>query len=118
LAGDLHIRLVDLPAVTRGVAARPGGVDQQRREAEHPAVDGHVVDLDAALGQEFLDVAVGQAEAQVPADSDDDDVGRKAEAGEGRARRDRRTTPVSDSHDRSLTTPAGSQPAQQGPPGS
>jgi hypothetical protein len=31
-----------------------------------PAVDGDVVDLDAVLGEEFFDVAVGHAEAQVP----------------------------------------------------
>jgi hypothetical protein len=91
------------------MAARLGGVGQQWREAEHPPVDGHVVDLDTALGEQLLDVAVGQPEAQVPADSDDDDVGRKPEAGEGRARRDRRPRAVSDSHDRSLTAPAGSR---------
>ena len=31
-----------------------------------------MVDLDAALGEEFLKVAVGQAEAQVPADRQHD----------------------------------------------
>jgi hypothetical protein len=31
-------------------------------------VDGDMVHLDAALGEQFLDVSVGQAEAQVPAD--------------------------------------------------
>jgi hypothetical protein len=41
-----------------------------------------VVDLDAALGEQFLDVTVGQPEAQVRADSKDDDLGREAEAGE------------------------------------
>jgi hypothetical protein len=42
-----------------------------------------VVDLETALGEQLLDVAIGQAEAQIPADRDDDDVGREAEAGEG-----------------------------------
>jgi hypothetical protein len=42
---------------------RPGGVDQQRREPQPPPVDGDVVDLDPALGQELFEVAVGQAEA-------------------------------------------------------
>jgi hypothetical protein len=65
LTRDLHIGLVHLPEVTDGVSARSGGVDQQRREPLHPPVDRDVVDLDAALGEEFLDVAVGQAEAQV-----------------------------------------------------
>ena len=72
-AGDLHIRLVDLPAVTDGMPTRPSGVGQQRRE-QHPAVDRDVVDLDPALGQQLLDVAVGQAEAQLPADREDDDI--------------------------------------------
>jgi hypothetical protein len=43
-----------------------------------------VVDLDAALGQQLLDVPVGQAEAQLPADRYDHDIGWEAEAGEGR----------------------------------
>jgi hypothetical protein len=43
-----------------------------------------VVDLDSALGEELFDVAVGQAEAQVPADRKDDDIRWKAEAGKGR----------------------------------
>ena len=67
LTGDLRIGLVDLPAVADSVAARLGGVGQQRREAHHPPVDGYVVDLDTALGEQRLDVAVGQPEAQVPA---------------------------------------------------
>jgi hypothetical protein len=45
-----------------------------------------VVDLDTALGEQLLDIAVGQPEAQVPADSDNDDIGRNpnpAKAGRG-----------------------------------
>jgi hypothetical protein len=33
----------------------------QRGEALHPPVDRHVIDLDAAFGQEFFDITVGQA---------------------------------------------------------
>jgi hypothetical protein len=62
-AGDLHIRLVHEPAVPDQVAAWPGGVGQQRREPQYPPVDGDVVDLDPTLGEELLEVAVGQAEA-------------------------------------------------------
>src|SRR6202035_3104858 len=36
--------------------------DQLRREPLHPPVEGHVVDLDAPLGQQFLQVSVGQPE--------------------------------------------------------
>jgi hypothetical protein len=38
--------------------AGPGSLGQQWREPPHPAVDGGVVDLDAAFGEELLDVAV------------------------------------------------------------
>ncbi len=56
-AGDLDIGLVHEPAVTHRVTTRPGGVDEQGREALHPAVDGDVIDLNSTLGEEFLDIA-------------------------------------------------------------
>ena len=62
-AGDLHIGLVHLPAVTDGVAAGPGSLGQQRREPLDPPVDRDVVDLDPALGKELFDIAVGEPEA-------------------------------------------------------
>jgi len=45
-SGDLHVGLVDEPPATHGVAARPGRVDDQRREPLHPPVQGDVVDFD------------------------------------------------------------------------
>jgi hypothetical protein len=36
------------------VTAEPGGVGQQRGEPLHPAEHGDVVNLDAALDQQFL----------------------------------------------------------------
>jgi len=42
-----------------------------------------VIDLDPALGQELLDVAVGQAEPQAPPDRQRDDFAREAVPGEG-----------------------------------
>ena len=62
--------------------AGAGSLGQQRREPLHPPVHADVVDLYATLSQQFLDVAVGQAEAQVPANRHDDDIGWEAEAGE------------------------------------
>jgi hypothetical protein len=44
------------------VPARSGGIGQQRREAHHPAVDRDVVDFDAALHEQLLDVAIGEPE--------------------------------------------------------
>jgi hypothetical protein len=49
--GDPHIRLVHLPATSHAMPARTRSVSQQGREAQHPPVDGDVVDLDAALGE-------------------------------------------------------------------
>jgi hypothetical protein len=42
-----------------------------------------VVDCHSALGQEFFDVAVGQTEAQIPANGQHDHIGREEEAREG-----------------------------------
>jgi hypothetical protein len=63
-AGDLHVRLIHLPAISDPMAAGPGGLSEQRREPLHPPVDGDVVDSDAALGEQLLHVAVGEAEAR------------------------------------------------------
>jgi hypothetical protein len=77
--------LVDLPAVPDAMPTGSGGLGQQRREPLGPAVDGDVIDLDAAFGEQLLDVAVRQREAQGPADRQHDHVGREAEAGQGRS---------------------------------
>jgi hypothetical protein len=69
------------PAAAVGDAARGG--DDRRREPLYPPVDGDVIDLDAAFGQQFLDVAVGQSVAQIPPHRQHDDLGRKPEAREG-----------------------------------
>jgi len=50
-SGDLHVRLIGKPPVTGSMPARPGRLHEQRAEPLHPPVDGHVVDLDAALGE-------------------------------------------------------------------
>src|ERR671912_1710027 len=113
LAGDLDVRLVHLPAISHAMPAGSGGVGNQRREPQHPPVDGHVVDLDATLDEQLLDVAVGQAEAQVPADRQPDHIRREAEAGEAGARRDRPAGAVSGSHGRSVSAPTTSRPTQQ-----
>jgi hypothetical protein len=79
-ASDLDVRLIGEPPVTGNVAARPGGLDELRREPLHPSVDGDVIDGDAALGQQFLDVPVRQAVARVLADRHRDHLPRKTEA--------------------------------------
>ena len=76
-----------MPAITHHVLTGSGGLGELRREPLDPPVDADVVDLDAAFGEEFLDVSVGQAEAQVPADGQGDDLGREAVPGECRGGR-------------------------------
>jgi hypothetical protein len=115
LPRHLHIRLIHLPAVADGVPAGPSGLSQQRREAQHPPVDGDVVDLDPALGEQLFDVAVGQAEAQVPPNRQHNYIRREAEPGEGGARGDRPAGAVSGSHGRSVSARTTSRPTQQRP---
>jgi len=42
------------------MTAQPGGLDELRGEPLDPAVNGDVIDGDAALGQQLLDIPVGQ----------------------------------------------------------
>ena len=74
-----------MPAIPDHVPACPGRFGELRGEPLDPSVDRDVVDIDAALVEELLDVAVGQAEPQVPPHRQGDDLGREAEPGEGRA---------------------------------
>ena len=87
--------LIGEPPVTRGVAARPGGLDELGGEALRPPVDGHMIDGDAALGEQFLNVAVGQAVAQVPADCDRDHLPRDRKPANTEDELDDVTAPVS-----------------------
>jgi len=48
------------------VPGEPGGVGQERGETLHPQVDRYRIDLDPRFGEEFLNVALGEAGAQVP----------------------------------------------------
>jgi len=75
-------------------------------------VDSDVIDLDATLGEQFLNVAVRQPEAQVPADPEDDDVWWEAKAREGGPHCGSRTRAVG-SHVGSLAVRTRSQRTQQ-----
>jgi hypothetical protein len=102
LAADFHVGLIDSPTITDRVSTGPC-VDQQRGETLDPAVDGHVIDVDASLGEEFFDVAVRQPEVQVPPDSQDHGLGREPETRERRHRQTQRSTTARVSHPPSLT---------------
>ena len=41
----------------------------------NPAPDRGMIDLQAPFGQQFLDIPVGQAEARIPSDRTQDDLG-------------------------------------------
>jgi len=46
-------------------------------EALYPEGNGDVINVDTSLGEEFLHVAIGKAEAQVPAHSQQNPIGRE-----------------------------------------
>ena len=71
-----------MPAIPDHVLSGPGGLGELRGEAVDPPVDADVVDLDPVLGEKLLDVSVGQAEPQVPADRQGDDLRREPVPGE------------------------------------
>jgi hypothetical protein len=62
-----------------------GSVDELWCERLHPPVDGHVINGYASFGKQILDIAIGQAVAQVPAHGDRDDLTREPIA-RGRSR--------------------------------
>jgi hypothetical protein len=114
--GDFHVGLVHEPAIAYSVPAGAGGLGQQRREPLYPAVDGDVISLDTTLGEEFLDVAIGQPEAQVPADRQDNHVGWEAKVGVGGPRCGGKAR-AAGSHSGSLAAWTRSPPMQQCRPG-
>src|ERR1700724_963155 len=81
-----------------------GGVDQLRSEPLDPSVQGHVVDLDATLGQQILQVPVRQPEPKVPTDRQQDHLCREPEAREPRGRYLDWTTATTKSHTASVPT--------------
>jgi hypothetical protein len=58
------------------VPARSCRVDQQRSKPLHPAIDTHVVDRDAAFGEQLFNVSVRQAVPQIPPKRHHDHVWR------------------------------------------
>src|SRR6266508_3690598 len=83
--------MVPMARSTNRRAGRAGPPQPPVGEPQHPPLDADVVDLNAALGEHLLDIAVGEPAAQIPADRECNDVRREAEAGEHGSRRDRRT---------------------------
>jgi hypothetical protein len=71
------VRLIDVPAIPDQVPSSSRRLGELRREALDPAVDRDVVDLDPALGQQLFDVPIREAEPEVPADRQGDDLWRE-----------------------------------------
>ncbi len=71
-----------MPAIPHHVLSGTCGLGELGREPLDPPVSRHVIDLDAAFGEEFLHIAVGEAEPQIPPDRQGDDLGRETVAGE------------------------------------
>jgi hypothetical protein len=71
---DLDVRLIHEPTIADPVSARPGRVREERREGLHPPEHCDVIDLDTALGQQLLEVAIREAIAEVPAHRQNDDL--------------------------------------------
>ena len=83
LAGDPDHHLIQVPSIARPETAPPQPSRDHRSEFQHPAPDGFIGDVEAPLGEEFLDVAIAQREAQVESDRVLDDHWRKAVAAVG-----------------------------------
>jgi hypothetical protein len=58
LSGHFGVSLVDEPLIAGSVPAGSCRVDQQWSEPLHPPEHGHVINGEAAFGQQFFDVAV------------------------------------------------------------
>jgi len=68
---------VDEPPVRDRMAGRNGRVGEAWGQALDPPVDRHVINFDPSLGEEFFNITVGESVAQIPADREDDDLGRE-----------------------------------------
>jgi hypothetical protein len=71
----LDVGFIYEPAVTDAVSAWSSRLDDQRGEALHPPVDRDVINLDAALGEQFFDISVRESVSEVPAHRQQDHVG-------------------------------------------
>src|SRR6516164_6096236 len=78
LASNPDYHLVEVPASARPrtVTAEPSR--DRRSEFQHPTPDGFIGDVEPSLGEELLDIAITQGEAQVEPDGMLDDHRRKA----------------------------------------
>src|SRR5262249_53790147 len=72
--------LVQMPAIARHRATLAQPSRDRRTELQHPAPDRFVGDVEPSFGQQFLDIAVAQGEAEVEPDRVLDDLRRETMA--------------------------------------
>ena len=65
LAGDPDDHLVEMPTIARPRTAPPQPACDNRPEFQHPAAHRLVRDIEPALGEKLLHIAVAQGETQV-----------------------------------------------------
>src|SRR6202030_1019428 len=80
LAGDAHHHLVQMPAIARPRATLAQPSRDRGTELQHPSPHRFVGDVEPSFGQQFLDIAVAQGEAEIEPDRVLDDLGRESMA--------------------------------------
>jgi hypothetical protein len=83
-ATNLEEGLVDPPLPSDRVTVLACDIDEPRCERVDPVINRARVDRDAPLGQPLGEIGLAEAEAQIPADGQRDDLVREAVAAEGR----------------------------------
>ena len=83
-AGDFDVSLIDEAPPADRMPTRSRRVDEQWRETLNPPKQRHVIDIDAALGEELLEVAIRQTKAEIPARRQHHHLGREPEPHERR----------------------------------
>ena len=72
LASDFDVSLVHVPFPADASFAKIEALEQFRRVADDPSVNGRMIDRNAALGHHLLQVPQAQIVSQVPADAEQD----------------------------------------------
>jgi|ERR1700724_3590021 len=75
-----YVHFIKVPTVARARTAAPQPSRNRRAKLQHPAADRFIGYFKPALGQQILDVAVAQDEAQIKPYRVLDDRGREAMA--------------------------------------
>src|SRR5438094_939738 len=81
IIGAIREHLIEVPGRMRLGPHRPQTSGDHRSEHRHPTSDRFVGDVDAAFGEQFLDISEAQGEAKIEPNSLLDDVGWKTIAG-------------------------------------